>query len=89
MENPATSSDPTKAPTKGPTHQKMDLAAARTFLLDGAHWRVFELAKWANDPAPAPSLVFESDGAVRRVSNYPADWRDLSDRALLALSWRR
>lgn len=68
--------------------QQTERASARTFLLDGAHWRVFEMIRWGSDPAK-PSLIFESDGAVRMVSNFPADWRDLSDRALLAVSWHR
>jgi len=32
--------------------------------------------------------VFESDQVVRRVRDYPANWRDLSDDDLLALSWQ-
>jgi hypothetical protein len=39
------------------------------------------------DRRRAPSLVFESDGAVRRVRHYPENWRALSDEALFALSW--
>jgi hypothetical protein len=34
-------------------------------------------------------LVFESAGAVRRVYDVPADWRDLPPDALEALSWRQ
>ena len=33
------------------------------------------------------SLIFASDFAVRRVRNYPANWMELSDEELLALSW--
>ena len=33
------------------------------------------------------SLVFESEQGVRRVRDYPAEWRTLSDDALFALSW--
>lgn len=51
-------------------------------------WLVYELAssfdRWAT-----PSLVFESEGAVRRVRNYPLDWRQLSDGELFSPSWRR
>lgn len=34
------------------------------------------------------SLIFSSDNVVRRVRGYPAEWRDLTDDALLALSWK-
>ena len=49
-------------------------------------WRVFELVM--SYDRRGPSLVFETDGVVRRVRNYPADWRSLPDDELLALSER-
>lgn len=51
---------------------------------DGSMWRVFELV--AAYDRRGPSLVFETDGVMRRVRVYPPDWRTLSDRDLLALS---
>jgi hypothetical protein len=33
-------------------------------------------------------LIFASDGAVRRVREYPSEWMSLSDDDLLALSWK-
>lgn len=51
---------------------------------DGAMWRVFELV--AAYDRRGPSLVFETEGVMRRVRIYPSDWRTLSDRDLLALS---
>lgn len=47
-------------------------------------WRVFELV--AAYDRRGPSLVFETDGVMRRVRAYPPDWRTLPDRDLLALS---
>ena len=38
------------------------------------------------DRRNSSSLVFESD-TVRRVRNYPENWRDLRDDELFALSW--
>lgn len=61
---------------------------ARRISSDGAFWLVYELPAKAYDRRQAPSLVFESDQVVRRVRDYPANWRDLSDDDLLALSWR-
>lgn len=34
------------------------------------------------------SLIFSSESVVRRVRDYPAEWRGLSEVALLALSWK-
>jgi len=34
-------------------------------------------------------LIFSSSEAVRRVWDYPADWRDLLAPSLIALSWSR
>lgn len=60
---------------------------ARSVLLDGVLWLVYELPAPAYDRRQNPSLIFETDAAVRRVRNYPAEWRALSDEDLLALSW--
>ena len=37
----------------------------------------------------ARCLLFSRDDCIRRVWDYPADWRDLDDAALSALSWQR
>lgn len=60
---------------------------ARQLVVEGAAWLVYELPPTPFDRRTAPSLVFESDTAVRRVRTYPADWRSLTDDALFALSW--
>ncbi|MFL5612414.1 MAG: hypothetical protein ACJ796_01985 [Gemmatimonadaceae bacterium] len=60
---------------------------ARQVIVDGAPWLVYELPAMPFDRRNSPSLVFESDSAVRRVRDYPADWRSLSDDDLFALSW--
>ena len=60
---------------------------AQRVMLDGALWLVYELPAQAYDRRQEPSLIFETDAAVRRVRNYPADWRELTDEDLLALSW--
>jgi hypothetical protein len=59
---------------------------ARKLFIDGMPWLVYELPS-TFDRRHAPSLVFESEQAVRRVRTYPADWRSLSDAELWALSW--
>ena len=65
----------------------------RTFAVGGVTWTVTE-----RDGAGVPGngdgargrrcLVFASPEAVRRVWDYPPDWRALPDAALFALSWR-
>jgi hypothetical protein len=62
------------------THQ-----AERRFARDGESWGV-----WEDLRIPAgPSLVFENTKTARRVRKYPANWRELSDEQLYALSWLR
>ena len=51
---------------------------------EGRLWRVREL-RFADT---APSLIFESESGFRRVREYPATWRSLSDDELFDLSWR-
>jgi hypothetical protein len=60
----------------------------REIVVDRVRWLVYELAAPQLDRRSTPSLVFESEGTVRRVRNYPADWRALSDETLFELSWR-
>jgi hypothetical protein len=60
----------------------------RTFVdTVGRGWSVREVdmigLAWARGPH---CLLFDTDGMVRRVWVYPADWAYLSDAALLALS---
>lgn len=51
---------------------------------EGRLWRVREL-QFADAPA---SLIFESESGFRRVREYPATWRSLSDAELFDISWR-
>ena len=60
---------------------------ARRLFVGGEHWRVYELPPTAFDRRSSPSLVFENETTVRRVREYPADWRTLNDEELFALSW--
>lgn len=65
-----------------------DLLDGRSFMdADGTHWQVYEQAFADYDRRTGMSLIFASESAVRRVRDYPADWKELDDVALLALSW--
>lgn len=55
---------------------------------DGGHWNVYEKTFAEYDRRSGMSLIFSSDAAVRRVRDYPADWFDLDDAQLAALSWQ-
>lgn len=55
---------------------------------DGAPWQVKEMPFSDYDRRNGRSLIFWSDGAVRRVRDYPADWYLLSDEELMELSWK-
>jgi hypothetical protein len=50
-----------------------------------ADWKVYELRD-RYDRRGTPSLIFESEMVVRRVRNYPPDWRSWDDESLLRLS---
>ena len=54
---------------------------------DGQRWHVFERPFDKFDRRSGMSLIFESEGAMRRVRNYPANWMELSAEELSALSW--
>jgi hypothetical protein len=60
-------------------------------LADGVRrWQVEEMSCDDHPGALARlCLVFTSDMMMRRVYDYPADWRSLTNAELLALSWRR
>jgi len=55
---------------------------------DGNQWRVRESSFSPYDRRRGRSLIFWSDGAVRRVRDYPDDWYELSDDELAQLSWK-
>jgi hypothetical protein len=50
----------------------------------GTFWTVCEVA-YTLDRRSGRSLVFESEGAVRRVRTYPEEWHSLSDEKLAQL----
>jgi hypothetical protein len=53
-------------------------------------WHVDEVSCGDHPGALRPRcLVFTSDLKMRRIYDYPADWRSMDDDALLALSWGR
>ena len=61
------------------------LTSARRVSSGGRLWLVYELGPLTYDRRGA-ALIFESESIVRRVRDFPADWRDLDDDALERLS---
>jgi len=52
----------------------------------GREWNVYERGSSADSPqAGRHSLVFDAEGIVRRLWQYPPSWADLPDDALLGL----
>jgi hypothetical protein len=76
-------------PTRVESSTTNDTPPTRSFLdADGAHWLVYEQSFGDYDRRSGMSLIFSSDAAVRRVRDYPADWFNLPDEDLAALSWK-
>lgn len=61
----------------------------RHITIDGESWVVYERPPEAFDRRQSPSLVFECRTAIRRVRDYPPNWRQLADDVLERLSWSR
>jgi hypothetical protein len=61
------------------------LRSARRLVTGGRMWLVYELGPLSYDRRGA-ALIFESENAVRRVREFPANWRDLDDETLDRLS---
>jgi hypothetical protein len=66
------------------------LGEVRTFIdPDGEMWTAFEVSSTPAHPERGTSLVFTSETMWRRVTQFPAEWRTLTDAQLAALSWQR
>ena len=52
-------------------------------------WVVIEIRDAPYDRRDASSLVFSTEGVMRRVRNYPRNWLELTDAELLRLSTQR
>lgn len=69
------------------TNNATGAANALVIMIDHEEWRVYELGPAAYDRRGSNTLVFESDGVMRRVRSFPANWRELPVDVLAALSW--
>ena len=56
--------------------------------VDHEQWRIYELSPASYDRRAGTTLVFETEGVIRRARKFPDNWRDLSPAALMALSWK-
>jgi hypothetical protein len=63
-------------------------ANALVITVDHEQWRIYELLPASYDRRGGNTLVFETEGVIRRVRNYPDNWRELPPAELFALSWR-
>lgn len=61
----------------------------RTVARGDVTWHVWEARLGHYDRRSGTHLFFESPMQVRRVRDFPADWRDLTDDALMAVAERR
>lgn len=74
-----------------PGRPRAPAARRRTFRsADGELWAVAEReAGHFSNGMPRRSLIFENEGVLRRVYDYPAEWIQLTDAQLERLSWGR
>lgn len=71
------------------SQRESETSQSRSFVdADGTHWLVHERVFAEYDRRSGRSLIFSNEAAVRRVRDYPANWLDLTDEELLALSWK-
>ena len=63
-----------------------DEAGRRRLWVDGQCWFVREIAAPAFDRRGGTHLLFESLEIIRRVRVFPANWNELADEPLYALS---
>jgi hypothetical protein len=69
------------------SHPAKSARAERFFTdADGVRWHAYEQGFGEYDRR-STSLIFASEGAVRRVRLFPANWAELTDLELVALSW--
>lgn len=62
-------------------------AVGRPLIIEDVPWIVYEMAANQFDRRQTPVLVFEAENIIRRVRDFPANWRELPDETLIALSW--
>ena len=51
----------------------------------GREWQVYERGSSTQSPCGRRSLIFDADGIVRRLWQYPPGWAELPDELLLGL----
>jgi hypothetical protein len=60
----------------------------RTIIADGQRWVVREITAPQFDRRGGTHLVFWGDTVMRRLRVFPANWAELADEALYALTER-
>jgi hypothetical protein len=74
----------------GPSLDPTPLAFIQELDEEWLHWTVVEVgADGVPGALGARCLVFSRQGCIRRVWNYPLNWRALDAAGLAALSWQR
>lgn len=73
---------------KHPVAQPRTAEKVRVLAADGLRWMVREVPAPAFDRRGGTHLVFDGELVMRRLRIFPANWYELSDDALYALSDR-
>jgi hypothetical protein len=64
------------------------VGSVRNVRIGGREWTVREVVAPEYDRRAGTNLIFEAIDVVRRVRNFPENWRELSDPELAELSRR-
>lgn len=77
------------APDQNPAIKGVNVSASEPRFLwaEGIYWRVREVPAPTFDRRGGTHLVFESDDVMRRLRQFPPDWKGLSDEDLYQLSF--
>ena len=76
------------ASPKQRTDERVKSPRVRELIADGLRWQVREMPAPPFDRRGGMHLMFDGEVVMRRVRLFPADWYELSDEELYALSER-
>jgi hypothetical protein len=77
-----------RSPNRPRTEKTVGDTRVRDLIADGLRWQVREMPAPAFDRRGGSHLMFDGEVIMRRVRVFPANWYDLTDDELYALTER-